>query len=55
MPDTESPVINDAFKLLDGTKPIVAKLALGALGTDHDLEQLRKFCWRHASDLSYVV
>ena len=46
MPDTEFPVINDAFKLLDDTKPIVAKLALGVPGrADYDLEQLRERWW----------
>ena len=51
MPDTEIPVINDAFELLDGTKPIVAKLVLGVLGgADYDLEQLRETWWGYADE-----
>ena len=45
-PDMEGPVINKVFKLLDDTKPIVAKLALGVPGrADYDLEQLRERWW----------
>lgn len=50
-PDMEGPLINKVFKLLDDTKPIVAKLALGVPGgANYNLEQRYKTWWRYADE-----
>lgn len=50
MPETESPMINDVYKLFDGTKPIVTNVVHGVLGLVLDPEGVSRIRWKYADE-----
>ena len=49
MPETDDAMCDDVFKLLQGTTPIVQKLALGMLGKDVNVDKVRRIRRKQAN------